>query len=90
MQALRAEGASALSAFFLNQFGVLPMKHNLGQGRFGWALLYNSWSSAIALRDSDGWLYILKKFLFALIRGPLFTRILRTLSSLLLQNPGFI
>lgn len=27
MQALRAEGASALSAFFLNQFGVLPMKH---------------------------------------------------------------
>jgi len=35
MQALRAEGASALSEFFLNQFGVLPMKHNLGQGRFG-------------------------------------------------------
>ena len=35
MQALRAEGASALSAFFLNQFGVLPMKHNLGKGRFG-------------------------------------------------------
>ena len=90
MQALRAEGASALSAFFLNQFGVLPMKHNLGQGRFGWALLYNAWSSAIALRDSDGWLYILKKFLFALIRGPLFTSIPRTLSSLLLQNPEFI
>ena len=28
--ALRAEGASALSAVFPNQFGVHPMKHNLG------------------------------------------------------------
>ena len=28
--ALRAEGASALSAVFLNQFSVYPMKHNLG------------------------------------------------------------